>query len=146
MNYITGAELLDLERGHLIRLAVWALGSILVGLGMFAWSRRSALTSLWRHAAIQSAAWGAVDLAIVAIAWGGLAPRDLAGAVALDRILWLNIGLDVGYAMVGVTLCVFGWRRPRRRGLVGAGLAVTLQGLALAVLDAVLSAAIVRPA
>jgi hypothetical protein len=91
-------------------------------------------------------AWGVVDLVIVALAWRGLAPRDVAGAVALDRILWLNIGLDVGYAMVGVTLLVFGMRAPRRPGLVGAGVAVVLQGLALAVLDAILSAAIVRSA
>jgi hypothetical protein len=91
-------------------------------------------------------AWGLVDLGIVALAWGGLTPRDIAGAIALDRVLWLNIGLDVGYTMVGATLLIFGLRAPRRPGLVGAGTAVILQGLALALLDAVLSAAIVRSA
>jgi hypothetical protein len=69
---------------------------------------------------------------------------NLASAVALDRFLWLNIGLDVGYAMVGVTLFVFGFRAPRRAGLLGAGAAIIAQGLALAILDAQLSAYIVR--
>ena len=144
LDYIVGQELLLLERDHLQRLTVWAVGSILVGLALLVWSSRSPLRDFWRHAGIQSAAWGAVDLAIVALAAGGLATRDLAGAIALDRVLWLNIGLDVGYAMVGITLLAVGARRPRRLGLLGAGAAVLVQGLALAALDAVLSAAIVR--
>ncbi|MBA3854135.1 MAG: hypothetical protein C0503_06955 [Gemmatimonas sp.] len=110
------------------------------------WARRAEQPAFWRHAGIQTAAWGAVDLLIVALAWRGLSTRDLAGAIALDRVLWLNIGLDVGYAMVGLTLLVFGLRAPRRPGLIGAGAAIVVQGLALAVLDAILSAAIVRPA
>ena len=146
MNYITGVDLLTLERAHLVRLGVWALASILAGALLVAWGRRSAIAGFWRHAGIQTAAWGAVDLAIVALAWGGLEPRDLSGAIALDRFLWLNIGLDVGYAMVGATLLILGWRSPRRLGLVGAGAAVIVQGLALVMLDAILSAAIVRGA
>lgn len=146
MNYVTGLQLLELEREHLVRLLVWAVASIAAGLVAWRWSARAASPPFWRHAGIQSAAWGLVDLVIVALAWRGLAPRDAAGAIALDRILWLNIGLDVGYAMVGATLLAFGLRTPRRAGLVGAGAAVVLQGLALAVLDAVLSAAIVRAA
>lgn len=146
MNYETGSLLLGLERDHLTRLAVWALGSILGGVLCTMWGRRAVQPAFWRHAGIQTAAWGAVDLIIVALAWRGLATRDLAGAIALDRVLWLNIGLDVGYAMVGLTLLVFGLRAPRRPGLIGAGAAIVVQGLALAVLDAILSAAIVRPA
>lgn len=146
MNHITGQELLLEERGHLVRLLVWAVASILAGAVCSAWRRRSAAPSLWLHAGIQSAAWGAVDLAIVGLAWGGLGLRDLAGAIALDRFLWLNVGLDVGYAMVGATLLLFGLREPKRLGLVGAGLAVIVQGVALAVLDLLLSARIVHPA
>ena len=144
MNYLTGQFLLQEERGHLVRLLVWAIASILAGAVCLAWRRRSAVPALWLHAGIQSAAWGAVDLAIVALAWSGLSPRDLAGAIALDRFLWLNVGLDVGYAMVGMTLVVFGLRAPKRLGLVGAGLAVTVQGVVLAALDLMLSARIVH--
>lgn len=148
MDYVTGNALLVLERAHLVRLAVWAVGSLVVGLLLLVWSRRSALREFWRHAGIQSAAWGLVDLVIVAVAARGLTPRDLAGAVALDRVLWLNIGLDAGYAMVGLTLIAVGGRASpngsRRPGLVGAGAAIVLQGVALAALDGYLSAAIVR--
>ena len=91
-----------------------------------------------RHAnfAVQCAAWGAIDLAIAGLAWRGLALRDVHGATKLDRLLWLNTGLDVGYVAVGVALAAVGWQLGRRLGLVGAGLGVVVQGLALLVLDA----------
>jgi hypothetical protein len=146
MNHIVGQALLDAERGHLVRLLVWALASMLAGAVCIAWRRRAAAPDFWLHAGIQSAAWGAVDLGIVALAWSGLTPRDLGGAIALDRFLWLNVGLDVGYAMVGATLVILGLRAPKRLGLVGAGAAVIVQGVALAALDLVLSARIVHPA
>ncbi len=146
MDYATGEALRVLERDHLARLGLWAVASLAIGLVAFVLAPRlqAAARSFWQHFGIQSAAWGVVDLLIVAAAWNGLAARDLAGAIALDRFLWLNIGLDVGYAMVGITLVVFGARSPRRTGLIGAGVAVMLQGVALAVLDALLSAYIVR--
>lgn len=146
MDYATGVTLLGLERDHLVRLGWWAVASILVGSAALFNARRvtSQRQSFWRHLGIQSAAWGAVDLGIVLAAWNGLRARDVGGAIALDRFLWLNIGLDVGYAMVGATLLVFGLRAPRRAGLVGAGVAIVAQALALVVLDARLSALIVR--
>ena len=62
----------------------------------------------------------------------------------LDRLLWLNVGLDTGYVMVGLTLVVIGWRLGRRLGLVGAGLAAVIQGIALALLDLLLASLISR--
>jgi hypothetical protein len=73
-----------------------------------------------------------------------LALRDLASATRLDRFLWLNIGLDAGYVMVGLTLLIGGWRLARRAGLMGAGIAIVVQGLALALLDLVLANQISR--
>jgi sulfite exporter TauE/SafE len=70
--------------------------------------------------------------------------RDIGSATRLDRILWLNIGLDAGYVLVGLTLGIVGWRLGRRLGLVGAGIGVLVQGTALAVLDLVLAAHISR--
>lgn len=143
----TGAALLELERGHLSRLTIFALVSMATGVALLLWPRvRAGARPFAQHFAIQSLAWGAVDLAIAWWAAGGLAERDLRGAVALDRVLWLNIGLDVGYAMVGATLVICGWRLGRRWGLVGAGAAIVVQGVALALLDAQLSAALVREA
>lgn len=139
------SDLLALEELHLLKLALWAGLSVVVGTALFLWQRvRRSEAPLLTHFAIQTATWGAVDLAIVW--WGAsrLALRDLAGATSLDRFLWLNVGLDVGYVMVGLTLATCGWRLGRQLGLVGAGLGVVVQGLALTVLDLQLSAAIVR--
>jgi hypothetical protein len=97
-----------------------------------------------RHFAIQLVAWGAIDLALVAWAWRGLALRDLAGATKLDRLLWLNVGLDAGYVAVGVTLAACAWTFGRRLGGVGAGLGVVVQGAALFVLDVYVVSAIAQ--
>ena len=137
--------LLQLERAHLVRLIAWGalnvlLGTLLLSI-LLAGRRRSPLLQQF---AIQLGAWGLVELAIAAVAWRGLALRDLAGAVHLDRLLWLNIGLDAGYAGVGVALAILGWQLGRRLGLVGAGLGVVVQGVGLAVLDMVLVAQIGR--
>lgn len=146
MDYVTGDILAALKRGHLVRLALWAVASIIGGVVALLAARQlaPAAQGFWRHFGIQSGAWGAVDLLIVAAAWNGAEARDIAGAIALDRFLWLNIGLDLGYVMVGLTLLVFGFRAPRRSGLIGAGAAIIAQGVALALLDAQLSAYIVR--
>jgi sulfite exporter TauE/SafE len=73
-----------------------------------------------------------------------LAPRDLASATRLDRLLWLNVGLDAGYVLVGIVLAVVGWRLARALGPVGAGIAIVIQGLALSVLDLALATQITR--
>lgn len=140
--------LLSLERAHLLRLALWGAGSVLAGtivllVARIAQHRRaSPPRPLLTHFAIQTAAWGAVDLAICVWAWRGLALRDVHGATSLVNFLWLNVGLDVGYVGVGVTLVLVSWRLGQRLAGVGAGMGVIVQGLALAVLDAVLIAEI----
>lgn len=109
---------------------------MLVGTAVMAWvlSRRHEAPML-RHFAVQMAAWGLVDAAIVAWGWHGLTLRDFAGAQRLVNFLWLNTGLDIGYVAVGTTLALLGWRWGRRLGAVGAGLGVIVQGLALTLLD-----------
>ena len=125
-----------LERAHLLRVGAWGAASVVVGTLILALlAGRGVRSPLLRHFAIQLVAWGAIDLLLVANAWRGLAMRDLAGATALDRMLWLNVGLGVGYVAVGVTLAVCAWTLGRRLGGVGAGLGVVVQGLALLVLD-----------
>jgi hypothetical protein len=133
-------SLLVAERAHLVRLLAWGAGSVIAGTALLlvATLRRGTPggAPLLTHFAVQCAAWGAIDLALAAVAWRGLAERDLAGATKLDRLLWLNMGLDVGYVAVGVALAIAGWQLGRRLGLVGAGLGVVVQGLALIALDA----------
>ena len=137
--------LLAVERAHLLRLALWAAASLLIGTALVALvhvgRRRS---SLLKHFGIQTGVWGAVELMVALLLLRSLAIRDLAGATRLDRLLWMNIGLDVGYVLVGITLVVIGWRVVRRLGLVGAGIAVVLQGAALAVIDLVFASQISR--
>jgi hypothetical protein len=137
--------LLQFERLHLFKLALWAAMSVVAGTGILALLHlRRAESPLLQHFAIQSMAWGTVDLAIVIAAQRGLALRSYAEAVALDRFLWLNVGLDVGYVAVGATLAISGWVMGRRLGLVGAGLGVIVQGVALAILDLQLTAVVLR--
>lgn len=124
------------EQQHLIRLFVWSEASIVVGgimLAVLLWRRIG--SALLRHFAIQTAAWGGVILLIALVSWNRLGLRDHASAVSLDRLVWMNIGLDLGYVAVGTTLALTGWFGARRLGPVGAGIAIVIQGAALAGLD-----------
>jgi len=128
--------LLLAERAHLSRILLWGGASVVAGslvLALLAIRRVS--SPLLLHFAIQTAAWGAIDLFIALLARRGLAERDVSGATRLDRFIWFNNGLDVGYVAVGLTLALVGWNLGRRLGLVGAGMGIIVQGLALLVLD-----------
>lgn len=128
--------LLLLERGHLLRLALWGAASMLSGtvvLALLTWRRAPA--PLLRHFAIQMLAWGGVILAFCAWSQRGLALRNYAGAQALVNFLWLNTGLDAGYMMLGATLAIVCARVGARPAGVGAGVAIVLQGVALFLLD-----------
>ena len=128
--------LFALERGHLLRLAIWGGASILAGSFLYTvLAVRGERAPLLRHFAIQTAAWGIVDVGIVLWSWRSLALRDFAGAQTLLNFLWLNTGLDVGYVAVGVTLAVTAWRWRARAGATGAGLGIVVQGAALFLLD-----------
>ena len=145
MPYMWADTLEIAERAHLLRLLVWSAVSVMMGTALFAWLRVGARRSdLLRHFAIQTAAWGVVEALVAALLLGQLAPRDIAAATRLDRVLWLNIGLDAGYVLLGGTLVVVGTRLGRRLGLIGAGMGVIVQGLALALLDLMLASQISR--
>lgn len=135
--------LLAAERAHLLRLLAWAALSVLAGTALLALAgaraaRREGASGLLRHFAIQTAAWGVVEGALAAFAWRGLALRDYAAASRLDRLLWLNLGLDAGYIGIGATLAVAGWTLGRRAAPVGAGIGILVQGCALLALDLLL--------
>lgn len=133
------------ERAHLLRLFVWSATSIVAGTGLLAWLiRGNRRSELLQQFAVQSVAWGLIEAGIAAWSWLSVVPRDVASATRLDRFLWLNIGLDAGYMLVGTTLVILGFRLGRRLGLVGAGIAVVLQGCALGLLDLILAAQISR--
>jgi hypothetical protein len=145
MSFMWADTLLSAERAHLLRLLAWGGSSVLVGTALLAWLRaRGHPSALLDRFAIQTSVWGAAELTFVAIAWRALTLRDLAGATRLDRLLWMNVGLDIGYVLVGVTLVLAGWRLGRRLGMAGAGTGVVVQGTALLLLDLLLARQISR--
>ena len=73
--------------------------------------RRSPLLSAF---ALQMAAWGVVIGAIAAFEWHGLHLRDVSGAARLERLLWMNIGLDAGFVAMGCVLAGAAWMLARR--------------------------------
>jgi hypothetical protein len=145
MSFMWADTLLAAERAHALRLLAWGAVSVLAGTALLAWLRVRAYRShLLEQFAVQMAAWGTLVLLIAYVAQRGLALRDLAGATRLDRLLWLAIGLDAGFVLVGIALAAVGWRLGRRLGLIGAGTGIVVQGAALMVLDLVLAGQISR--
>ena len=126
--------LLAAERGHLHQLMLWGGVSSLMGLILLVAAGRTRRSPVIFHFAAQCAAWGAVILAVGALELRSLQLRDLGSATRLDRFLWLNLGLDTGYVAVGAAIAVSAWLLGRRHGGVGAGVAIMVQGLALAVI------------
>jgi hypothetical protein len=126
--------LLAAERAHLHQLLLWGGASCALGALLLLTAGRPQRSPIVFHFAAQSVAWGAAILAVGAGGLRSLQLRDLAGATRLDRFLWLNLGLDTGYVAVGATIAISAWLLGRRHGGVGAGIAIAVQGLALAVI------------
>jgi len=128
--------LLAAERSHLIRIALWAVASAVVGTGIVSAltvRRLSAPIVFWF--AIQTILMGMLELIVTAARWLGLSMRDVSAATRLDRFTWLAVGLDAGIIGVGITIAAMAWMRERRLGAFGGGLGVVVQGLGLLVLD-----------
>jgi hypothetical protein len=156
------------EQLHLLRMLFWGASSVLAGTGLLvlitAHRRGSVLV---RQFALQTMVWGAAELAVGAWSYRVLALRDVAGSARLERVAWLSLGLYLGLVAVGVTLTIAAWRLPdrwpisgdapesttpthgqgptsRTLSAMGAGIAIALQGLALAVLQLFLVAHLSR--
>jgi hypothetical protein len=145
MPYMWADTLLDAERAHLFRLLAWGASSVLVGTALIAWLRVRGLRSpLLEQFAMLTAAWGTIEIILAFLARGSLMVRDVSAATRLDRLLWLNIGLDIGYVLVGLALAIAGWQLGRRFKLVGAGIGVVVQGGALVLLHLLFASQISR--
>lgn len=117
---------------HLVRLMIWSILSLLVGAFGLATVKDSGPRSFFT----MSAGWAAVNLVIVGASWMGKPPAVLA---PFREFLWLNIGLNIAYISVGVTMAILAGTRD---GIKGAGIAVGIQGLALLILDGWLLASV----
>ncbi|MBT8338251.1 MAG: hypothetical protein KJO11_16810 [Gemmatimonadetes bacterium] len=129
------------QRDHLWRVAVWGGASLAAGLAFAATAGDAHATR--KGFGIQTAAWGAINLGIVAWGFagdGGAVATDWASALqAEDRwahLLLVNLGLNVGYVAVGSALWIASGRGLRSGDVVrGHAMAVVLQGAALLALD-----------
>jgi hypothetical protein len=128
--------LLAAERSHLIRVAIWAVTSAMLGtmfVAIIMVRQLVAPIALWF--AVQTMVWGSLELIVSAARWFALSMRDVAGATRLERLTWFAIGLDIGIVGAGVTAALIAWRLKRHVGALGGGLGVVVQGLGLLVLD-----------
>ena len=137
--------LLAAERSHLIRIAVWAFTSAVLGtafVAILALRRANAPIVSWF--AIQTLAWGSLELIVTAARWSALSMRDVSAATRLDRLTWLGIGIDVGIIGAGMTAAILAWRLSRNLRVFGGGLGVVVQGLGLLVLDLTFASILAR--
>ena len=133
------------ERSHLTRLVIWAVTSAMAGTALLAiMTLRRTVAPIVQWFATQAVAWGLLELLVVVWRWRSLGMRDVSAATRLDRLTWLNAGVDAGIVGIGVTLAVTAWWHGRRLALLGAGLGVTVQGLGLLVLDLTFAAVLAR--
>jgi hypothetical protein len=133
------------EQQHLLRLFVWCALSILTGTALATTlAVRRIRSPLLTQFAAQMAVWGGIFGAIAIARWTTLRIRDLSGATRVERLVWFTTGLDVGFVAVGVALGVMAWFLGRRAGLLGAGIAVAIHGLAVLVIDLQFAASISR--
>ncbi len=137
----------DAERAHLWRVGVWGAANVAAGAALLAASGRAAHPGR-RAFGIQAAAWGAVNVGIAGVALSRGTADSLAtlGSAlhaenGLGDVLWLNLGLDAGYAAVGATLWIVASRGVANPAAWrGHGQAVLLQGAVLFALDALVLA------
>jgi hypothetical protein len=124
------------EQEHLLRLLAWAGLSVIAATALAAiLGARRIHSPLLQQFALQTALWGVVVGGIAGVDLHNVALRDVGGAARLERVVWTNVGLDVGYVAVGATMAVVAWQLARRWSLIGAGVAIIVQGLALLVIE-----------
>ena len=98
----------DFEKSLLRRLVLWAVLSMLVGVGLIIFG-----DPFWQGFGIQALAWGAVDGIIVWFGWQRV--KNNLGVDASDqintrearrirKILWINTALDVLYIASGAVI------------------------------------------
>ena len=76
------------------------------------------------------------------VRWQRIPLRDLAAATRLDRFLWFDAGLALGVVLMGLALSLTALKLGPRQGLLGAALAIIVQGAALFAIHARLMVAL----
>lgn len=140
------------EKLYLLRLGAWGALATLAGTAVLVIAQGPRRSQFLRGFGWICVICGFLELVIALAGYQGVPLRDISGATRLDRLTWLQLGLFIGLAGVGVTLAVTA-RVMRVRAdasnepplsSVGAGAAMALHGLALATLKLLLIADISR--
>jgi hypothetical protein len=141
------------EQLHFLRLAIWGALSTLAGTMLLVVAHaRGNGTALIRRFGAVCGLCGAIELLIALVLYRDVPLRDLSAATRLDRLAWLQLGLFIGLAGIGVAgaLVSFAVRPPaeaskeRTLAVIGIGAAIALHGIALATLELSLIASISR--
>jgi len=137
------------EEDHLKRLGLWAGANVVAGAGLLLLARPEtsplpAPPTMLEGFAVQSLAWGAINGTIVALGLLLPAPlpetRDeaLAAEDDLAKVLWVNVGLDAGYAMAGGTMIAAGaFGAAPDEQWQSHGVGIIMQGVGLGFLDVI---------
>lgn len=127
-------------RRHLSTLAWWSVLNIAAGvLGLFL------LDGFWYYFAMMGLSWGVINLALVLFLFKlhflnkfreGDALERIEAQFHVEKILVLNLGLDLGYALIGAWVREHGLHIVENQALwLGFGWSVIVQGLYLFVHD-----------
>ena len=128
--------LLRAERLHLVVVMAWSAASVIAGTGaLLVLSLSKSASALLRGFALTCIGCGVLELALAALAYRELPLRNLSAAVRLDRTVWFELGFFSASTAAGGAFALVSWRVSKRLGGIGVGVAVALQGLALAILD-----------
>ncbi|WP_235925831.1 DUF6992 family protein [Pontibacter burrus] len=139
----------NLQQSGILRIGMfvlggWALLNILIGS-----FRLMKATRNKRFFFQMNIYWNIVNLVIASAALYSLLTTDIANYTLAQsltqhhwfkKVLYLNIGLDIAYLMMGIWLQERSRFSPKTEQLKGWGQAIVLQGLFLLVLDVVLTA------
>lgn len=140
-----------LEKLYLLQLMIWGGLSTMLGTAMLAWARRREATATLLGAfAMTLAGVGAVILVLAAWARQGVALREHASVIALDRALWAAVGAAAAIALSSLAKVALSTRTRTRQRTAGdtrsaaAHVALVLHAIAVAVLSGQLAMAVVR--
>ena len=136
--------LLRAEQLHLLRVLAWGALTVLVGTALtVAGSMPRGRGSILRPLGAPLAGLGVVEVVAAGAMYRAAALTDAAGAVRLQNLAWLQLGLFAGCAAAGVLLAVVS-RAARLPRASGAGVALAVHGAALVALTAAFVPAVSR--
>lgn len=115
---------MDLAQGLGFTLLIWSVASVIVGIIL--WVIPSPLL---QGIGLMAILWGAIDLVIALFT---LLKQKDSPAADLAKILYINMGLDTIYMVIGVLFIIFGLLDDF---MIGSGVGIIIQGAFLFILD-----------